>query len=175
MNLLSYSCVGQKSDKDLSRLKSRCGQPVFLLEALWEDPFPCLIFPASIGLFILAHSLLHVRTSNWMSNPSCPSLVLCSQEISPSEGPLWSHWATQIIQNALPRSRSLNLVISVKSLCHVRWHVYRFWGLGCGFLWCHYSWVSLFRFSQGVRTSTLLKRKRSLTCDSNLLTKTGDL
>lgn len=112
MNLLSYSCVGQKSDKGLSRLKSKCGQPVFLLEALWEDPFPCLIFPGSTGLFILAHSLLHVRTSNGMSNPSSRfSGSLQSGKIAP--------WRTLVITLGHPDNPECSPKLKVLDLSHI--------------------------------------------------------
>lgn len=96
-----------------------------------------LNFPASTHLLVLAHSLPHVRTSNEASHPSSffSLWFFAAGNVVPSEGPLWSHWVTQIIQNTLPSSRSLTLVISAKSLCHGRWHIYRFWQLRHGLLW----------------------------------------
>lgn len=71
---------------------------------------------SSISLTIVPLSLL----SSDQSKEKCPAFKDPCDDIKP----IWIINFTQ--------SKVLHFIISAKFLCHVQWHIYRFWGLGCG-------------------------------------------
>lgn len=105
-NLLLCSSIGQKSNGDLTGLKSRCSRAAFLSEGFRQKPFPCL--------HSFAHGYSSLFSQPAISSPAVISLILCSWEKLYFKGFVirLSPW---IIQNPLP-SRSLVLITSAKSL-----------------------------------------------------------
>lgn len=111
-NLLFCSSVGQKSNGDLTGLKSRCSRAAFLSEGFRQNPFPYSFWPlefACIPLLMATH--LHFQSQQFLL--LLPSLWFSAAgENSKGFVIRLSPW---IIQNPLP-SRSLVLITSAKSL-----------------------------------------------------------
>lgn len=95
-----------------------------LLEALWKDlfpgPFQLVPFSWSSSAPARGHQVLLPLLS--LSGSLQPGKVV------PSEGLLWSHWVTHLLQNTLPSSRSLTSI-------HMR-SLFAMWGntfMGSGY------------------------------------------
>ena len=107
MNLLSYSARGQKSDTDLTGLKSVPAGLSSFPEALKEDPLPCVfhLLKASHIPWLMA-LFLHLQSQQWpmeyFSNCIMLTVTLLSLSFVRRFGP------TQIIKDNLFILRSLD-------------------------------------------------------------------
>lgn len=139
---ISYVSVGEKSETIFTGIKSRYWQHCFPFWRPQGRLLPCLYSFQTSSTFLgfwVPFSFFKARNTPFHSDHS---FTVTSQSSDSLPLPPFSIFKetcdqiepTEIIQVNLPISKSLIQSHQQNPFCHVKEHIHRFWGLGCGHL-----------------------------------------